>query len=225
MSIMENTTSAQKNGGRKKRRAKSKNSYVIYDTCSKCPYAAYVDVVCNDNVQALIVSGTPSDEVLQEAKMSLISEFAQLSGNSQSSALIASISKIYLYRNQITGLGIAHYGIINGLVEDVKPFLKSVGIVTTAKDSDTVMIDNLLRKIDTKTRKIKTNLKIELGRYENISKTSGGKKITEEDFNAQHVALCAYFKFSIPQTISAAQYAAYVKQYKKAIDHASNNAK
>lgn len=35
----------------------SGSSYTLYDSCNKCPLRAYIEMVCNDNLRALVIGG------------------------------------------------------------------------------------------------------------------------------------------------------------------------
>lgn len=73
---MEKSTATAKSAGPKPGSPDgSGSSYTLYDSCNKCPLRAYIEMVCNDNLRALVIGGNPPEEVLQEVRMALVAEF------------------------------------------------------------------------------------------------------------------------------------------------------
>lgn len=55
---MEKSTATAKSAGPKPGSPDgSGSSYTLYDSCNKCPLRAYIEMVCNDNLRALVIGG------------------------------------------------------------------------------------------------------------------------------------------------------------------------
>ena len=105
---MEKSTATAKSAGPKPGSPDgSGSSYTLYDSCNKCPLRAYIEMVCNDNLRALVIGGNPPEEVLQEVRMALVAEFHELSGNALCRSLNNRIREVQLCRMRILGLSIA----------------------------------------------------------------------------------------------------------------------
>ena len=63
-----------------------KREFEIIDSVYACPLSVYIDVTVDDRMDGLIISGRPTHDELEEAKMKLVSEFTELSGGGEMKA-------------------------------------------------------------------------------------------------------------------------------------------
>lgn len=207
------TTKEKSAGKRTVARGKSESSYTILDTCDKCTLRVYIDIICHDNLRALVVSGNPSDEVLEEAKIKLVTEFRQLSGDSNSK-YSNSIKRMLAYKLQVVGLSSAIRMLAS---KDVRAFeyLRANGIPCNVKSYDNTTISRLITRIESKIRTLNIKIREEHGRLLNMPK---GTTPTEESFNDQLVILSKHAGFRLTRDITLAEYAGYLKNFKHSID-------
>lgn len=191
--------------GKSSRKEKQKCSYILYDSCVKCPLWVYVELVCNDNLKALIVEGIPSDEILQATKFSLMVEFSEISGNTQTSAVNQSIKKMYVYRMQIYCIQICAELIRLDMQDKAANYLKSVGVSGLGKDKE-----KSLKRLEGVLKNKIINSNKEFKRYEELTKNSD-EKPNPSFYSEQLAILSTFFKFNIDMNISLAQYASYLK--------------
>ncbi len=190
------------NVGRKNQKERSDRSFTLYDNCNICPLSVYVDLVCNNNLRSLIISGNPTDDEVEIAKISLILEFSELSGNTQTHSVNNLLKGIYMSRMQIKSIEMCINLISSGRYSVAKDYLKSIGI-------SKVDVKYLQGVIKSKV----INLKKDISRYDSLVKESGSKKPTAQFYNHQLAVLSKYLKFDVPMSITLAKYAEYLKLY------------
>lgn len=168
----------------------------------------YVDLVCNNNIKSLLISGHASDDILIECKQNLITEFAEISGNTQAHHMSSIVKNIYLYKSQAQGLTIAINLLLSGDLELPIVYLNNNGVrVTkpeTVKDMD-VIVKRTQGLIKDKIRRINNLMKD----YEKL--TVGSTKVTPQFYTEQLMTLSKHVGFRLDKNISLAEYAAYVK--------------
>ena len=206
-------------------RASSKSSYVLYDTCDKCPLRVYIDVICNDNLSALIVSGNAPESALLECRSDLVSEFNELSGNGNSSAMVSMIKNIQLYRAQILGFSIAAELLAFGRTDAAFDFLNNNGVSVGGLPETEQEWMKIGRKIESKIRLLRIKIRDESRRQRELADRNNGIRPTIKDFNDQMVALSKHVGFRLTKDISLAEYAGYLKDYKNELNNGSKNTK
>lgn len=208
-----------KNAGRKREETAGLGKpFSLYDNCNICPMRVYVDMVCNDNLEALIIEGEPSKELLIAIKIDLVTELSELSNNVQASSVNNSLKKIYNYRLQIKCMQSCGLLIDNDMPEKALEYLKSIGINIPLKDKRA-----MLKRLEGQIKNRMNHLNQEYKKYESLSKDSGDKP-TYAFYNEQLAVLSGYFKFDINMNITLAQYAAYLKIFNKS-NHGKYNRK
>lgn len=190
-------------------------SYSLIESCAICPLNIYVDIICNNNLKALILQGNPNEEILEAAKIGLIIEFSELSGNMQSRSLNNVIRQIYLYKSQITALHLCVSLICSGDTEIPYAYFKSCNINVSIPQTDKEYA-SLLKKVEGIIKGKSIQLKEAFKRYQTMSKESDTHKPTIQSFIDQLVLLSKHvgFNLSINQ-ITLAEYASYLKNYKE----------
>ncbi len=223
---MERSTVTGKAAGIKQGvRASSKSSYVLYDTCDKCPLRVYIDVICSDNLSALIVSGNAPESALLECRSDLVSEFNELSGNGNSSAMVSMVKNIQLYRAQILGFSIAAELLAFGRTDAAFDFLNNNGVRVGGFPETEQEWMKIGRKIESKIRLLKIKIRDESRRQRELVDRNKGVRATIKDFNDQMVALSKHVGFRLTKDISLAEYAGYLKDYKNELNNGSKNTK
>lgn len=201
-------------GKRQENRAGSGRSYIIYDRCEDCPLKVYIDLVCNDNLQALVVKGNPPEEVLVEARERLCAELAELSGDSYHGKVNALIRKIHFYRAGILILAACQRLVAIGEKKKALHFLNEAGVVRVGNMESKSLISRLSGLI----REKKVRLQSEENRYRELTKKSGENKLTPAYFTEQLVVLSKYAGFRLSSSITLAEYAAYLKDMKESVE-------
>lgn len=223
---MERSTVTGKAAGIKQGvRASSKSSYALYDTCDKCPLRVYIDVICNDNLSALIVSGNAPESALLECRSDLVSEFNELSGNGNSSAMVSMVKNIQLYRAQILGFSIAAELLAFGRTDAAFDFLNNNGVMVGGLPETEQEWMKIGRKIESKIRLLKIKIRDESRRQRELADRNKGIRPTIKDFNDQMVALSKNVGFRLTKDISLAEYAGYLKDYKNELSNGNKNTK
>lgn len=199
-------------GRKKAEKAKLSQSYTLYDRCSICPLWVYIDLVCYDKVESLVIEGKATGDVLRALKSKIIIEFSELSGNKHTTTTTNSLRNIYLYQSQILGLKLALTLLLSGDIKDPTAYLKASGIKTDEKS-----FESLIGRIKGYIKGKEIKMAEELKRY--ASMTEGKENtITEQYFAEQLVSLSKHVGFALNRNITLSDYAAYLKDYQTYID-------
>ena len=212
-----------KNAGRKRAvRGFLKGSYTLYDTCDKCPLSAYIDVVCNTNNRALVINGNPSDDVLITARMNLIMEFSELSGNEYTDRYHNVIRQIYTYKSVINGLNMAMNLVALGRFDVSIDYLNKNGVICkvpkTEKESE-ILLKKIQGVIKGKLVKYMEVCK----RYESINQESSSETVTPQYYTENLIMLSKHVGYKLDKSITLAEYAGYIKDYKQHIEILNRN--
>lgn len=223
MKLMEKLHMIGKNAGRKTAvKGFSKESYTLYDTCDKCLLSVYIDVVCNDNNMALVISGNPNDEVLTTTRMNLIMEFSELSGNEYTNRYHNVIRQIYSYKSVINGLNMAMNLVSLGRFNISVDYLNKNGVPCKAPKTGKEL-EFLIKKIQgvIKGKLVKY---MELSKkYENINKEFPSETPTPQYYTENLIMLSKYVGYKLDKSITLAEYAGYIKDYKHHIEILNRN--
>ena len=217
---MEKSTATAKSAGPKPGSPDgSGSSYTLYDSCNKCPLRAYIEMVCNDNLRALVIGGNPLEEVLQEVRMALVAEFHELSEDALSSSLNNRARQVTLCKVQILGLTLATRLLAEGSVKEALGYLNKNGIRVVSAPENEEGWKRLAGKIEAKIRALKVKIREAVKQYSAMLDKEKGGKYTPKDFNDQLVLLSKHAGFRLTVDISLAEYAGYLKDYKNALKY------
>lgn len=215
MNTTKKHTLTRKNAGSKAADpAKSKPSFTLKERCKQLIIGDYIELVCEDNFDVLIVEGKPDREALNEAKMTILTEFGELSGGSESE--VASMyDKITQARAQIDAIGTALDVLARDFdgscFDDACRILQTCGISTRTWRRKTVMSDVKRTAAILKSKEVR--LKIDIERYNKMASKSEGKKLTEVDIRVEMSVISSHLKYGIADDCNLATYAAHKKNY------------
>ena len=224
MSYMKKGTKHSMTGNRvgKKRGnpAKSEELYSIYSSCYDCPLKVYIEIVCNNNLDALIISGNPPKTVLEDANNKIISGYAELSGSSISTRYNVLLKDIYSYRSQIVGLTLC-LQILPITPDAAVGNLSKLGMRCSIPENNEDM-DRLIRKIDSRIKDRSIRLKKAQKEFDSIQKSNKSKAITPNDFYDQLAIISRWAGFRISVDITLAEYAVYIKQMSEYVEQSKS---
>lgn len=193
-------------------------SYSLYDSCQICPLKVYADVVCNDNLKALIISGNPSNDILEETKVQLIAEFNDACGDPKYTSLLNKQRDILIYKTQIIGLAICAHLIAHGNYEQALEYLNQNGMSIPKNPSSLTDWMKIERKINARIKMLRIKIKEKAKQFNSIAKqNSNGQKCTIQDFNDQLIQISKNVGFRVTWDISLLEFAGYLKDYNNTI--------
>lgn len=200
-------------GKKTDKKEKLSTSYSLYDTCDKCPLTVYIDLICNNNLNALLIQGNAPEEVLISTRIDLVVEFSELSGNQQTQSLNSVIKQIYYYRNKIRGLSICLELIYNDSYASSIPYLNNE--FRTKEPQSEQEFDRLIKTVQARIKGHMVKLITLEKRFTALSEENDNGKITPQYFNEQLVMLSKYLGFTLNKNkLNVAEYAAYLKDFK-----------
>lgn len=209
--MKENTTIQKKAVGKKTAgKEKSTRSYTLYDTCDKCTLWVYIELVCEDNIEALIVEGKPTKEELEDAKRELLFEFSNMMSDFSNSKELTSVKNIYKYKSELTSLVLCANLVSAGDTEKIKDELKLFGIYAKTNEE-------IIKKIESKIKSVKLRLNIE---YKNVESTRKEEyKPQKSDFAKMLVVLSKFSGYKLDKySITLEEYAEHIKLYNEHIE-------
>ena len=216
---MEKHTTTKKRAGKKPDvPEKSRKLFVIYKNCYDCPLKVYIDIVCDNNINSLTISGNPPHEVLEKAKDEIIAEFSDLIGGGNINKKAILLKNIYTYRSQITGLKMCIYLIMSGHTDEAVVSLNKLGVKCSTPENEKELydlIDKVINKIkdrDIRGRKLNKEYIAQITRNEKV------RKIDKSDFIEQIVELSKWAGFRLTTDITLAEYASYIRSMNKYIE-------
>lgn len=169
-------------------------------------------MTCDDDLQALVIEGKPSNDVLEAARMKLLSEFAVLSGSTDKGIIVT--KKIYLYRTLIIMYVISANLIASGDYSCIEMLNKNGLSCKEPNNEDEV--NKLFKRIKSAITEKKVRMAEEEKRLARIQ--GKGEKPTREGYMATLVAISKNAGFRIYTGITLAEYAAYLKDYKREVE-------
>lgn len=166
-------------------------------------------MTCDDDLQALVIKGNPPVEVLEAARLKIISEFQILSGSTDRGVTIA--KKVYFYRSLIMLYVISANLIAAGDYSCIEALNKKGLACKEPRNEDEA--NKLLKRIKSAITEKKVRMAEEEKRLARIQ--GKGEKPTREGYMATLVAISKNAGFRIDTGITLAEYAAYSRDYKK----------
>jgi hypothetical protein len=199
---------------------KAKSSNVsLYDACDITPLSVYIDLVCDNRLERLIISGNPSQELLEETKMKLTAEFSELSGGGEMQMFIETTRQFFYQRNLIAGMQIAMQLIAAGNYDESIAYLNKSGITCTAPQNDE-QTNALLKQLSLKLKNLSSKFKQIKKRYESLQKR--GEKPTRKYYNRLLVALstCEVIKMQLDRNkLTLSEFAEYINIFNEYHNH------
>lgn len=214
MNLKEKYITTEKRAGRKtEKEVKSKSSYTILNSCDTCTLAVYIDLICNDNLSALIVEGNPPIEELRATKTLLITEFSEFTGNSHVKSITILLKNIYTHKAQLSGLSVCLQLIEWEYYDKALEYLKSNGMRFSAPTNEQDKA-KLTKAVQNRIKSKSIHLKEELTRYGKLSENKDTDKPTKGVFMNQIALIEKHMGFRIDENeITLSKYASYINNF------------
>lgn len=200
-------------GSRPGNRVKS-SCYCVIDNCSSCNLNQYIKIVCENDLSTLVLKGNPPIEVLEAARLKIITEFSVLTGGS--SIHLNSTRKVYYYHSLIILYSLCAELILSGEQEIPVKVLNKNGLhcdIPNNIEETNKLIDKIKSVISEK----KIRLKAENKKLSSIDDKKMGKP-TRENFISSLVTISKHAGFRLTTDISLMEYASYLNDYKREIE-------
>jgi hypothetical protein len=102
-----------------------------------CPLSVYIDLVCDGRLEALIISGKPSEMQLAAAAEKLTVEFSELSSDNEMESMTAAAKTFYLNRSYLLCFDICYRLVNTGKYEKAVEYLNTHGLPCKVPQNDT----------------------------------------------------------------------------------------
>lgn len=187
----------------------------IKTACRDLTVRDYIEMVCFDNNEVLAIGGNPSKDELNAARMTVLTEFAKLSGSGEGEAghLFAAIVN---RQRKAQSIEIILRVFASGMYDDeardtAYSTLTGWGIRTATWGDRPTEAD--IRRVDAILLSEKNRLAKDIESYNKLAAKNEGKKITESDVRGEMVAISLSGQLPISDECNLATYAAYRKSH------------
>ena len=218
LSTKERCLSHVKNAGLKEDELELPSNTSLHDIYS-CPLSVYIDVVVDGKTKGLIISGSPTPEEIEEAKLKLITDFSDIAGGGEMQVFMDVLKSYHLHRSYITGLDLSLNLILSGRFESAVEYLNKNGIGCSVPESEDEL-KSLIAKIQLKLKNRLAKFKEISSRYKALSK--GSEKPTRKYYNKLLIILstCEVIKMQLnPKIMTVAEFAEYLNMFNEYQNH------
>ncbi len=170
----------------------------------------YIRLVCDGDLSVLVASGTPLEKDKEAAKMDVLSEFAELSGNESTSAAMSLMAKIYELRAQRLSYIAAMYA-LDGEFDGAREFFRLRGFDVSGWTQENPR--KALKRINAEIKGIDLRLSLKIKEYNALVATKDGKAPTERDIRVEMAVLSQHQNHAITNDCDLATYAGYKHTY------------
>lgn len=167
---------------------------------------AYRDAVCNDNLQALVRSGSPTDAELAAARDALSAEFAELTGNM--SIKVANMKTGHIMKLQLRIMALSAAAIIPDHPNSVELFRQEGWGKLSA--------DKQQKRAEARIKELTVRLNKETAQAAKREEKAP-QRLTEAEFNMQMVIISKWAGFHLSDRMMLAELAGYFKAYSEQI--------
>lgn len=203
-----------KNGKNRENReeTRTRSPYTLIDNCEKCTLAIYMDLVCENKVESLIISGKPSADALEAARMAIITEYAELSGSGGLSREMSRYKAYMEYRAQVYFLNLCLMAVQGGEYDVAVENLNKFGFRCKVPVNDAQQ-EALAKRIEAEIKHKMIRLKNARKDYEKLTAEKETVIITRKMFLDELAVVSKVIGFRISTGVSLAEYASYKTIY------------
>ena len=188
-------------------------SFDIIDSAYNCPLSTYIDMIVDDKLEGLVISGSPSREQLEEAKMKIISEFTEISGGNEAIVNAEFVKTYYEQSNTLLLLDASMLLINQKRYDEAIKFLNRHGVKCAIPQNDAEH-DALVKAIEMKYKNKAAKFKEATTKYKSLYKK--GEKPTRKYYNRILIMLstCEVIKIQLnPKQMTVAEFAEYLNVF------------
>ncbi len=188
--------------------------------CRDITVGEYIRLICENDLSVLVLSGSPDESQKETARMEVLSEFSELSGNENTDILMTSLGQIYQYRAQYCSY-VAAMVAMEYLFEDGKEFFRTRGVNVSTWNKDEPEI--AFKRIKSELKAIEMKMAAKVKEYNSKAAKVADKSVTAKDIRAEMAVLSKHQGHSIADDCNLEMYAGYRMSYNhyiKAMEHA-----
>lgn len=204
--------------GQKSKKASQSNISAVKDSISQITVTDYQKIVFDNDLSSLVISGSPNQQELTDAKNSLLYEFSIACGSNVSTPIMNSYRRIHLYKNKIASLNVAQ-SMLSVWDEELTAFLHEMKVKYFPGE-----VEKTAKMITRKIKMIQVSLKEESTRYQKLISDNGPvSELTPEEFERQLSTIGKYMGYRIDKNKTfLSEYAAYIYSYRKELENGRN---
>jgi hypothetical protein len=158
------------------------SSTLLHRSCRTLSLASFVEAHCNNNLKALIISGTPEENELLDAWTQIVFEYSSLIKSVESDEMFELAKEIGLLQWKVTYVDNAVFLLRHRYDVDVVHELINMGYDGVYDPADDRGYQQQLDRVISLTKTDVFDLEQLIAQYERLKNTSTGKKQTEFEF-------------------------------------------
>ena len=184
-----------------------------YKDCFDLPLSKFIDAIVDQNYNALVISGTATDQELTDLWESIYAQYCELSNNSQYSDYQSKLKDYGLMKQRLIVLAGAVQVLSVAYNKEVADALITVGFRHTL---DPLKPDNYLKELERLSKQcgaFSGRVKMAENQLNDLTKHIEKKKTTRKDFIDSVAVVSRFVGFRIdPSIITVAEFASYQNQ-------------
>ena len=207
----------------------------IYRQISELPLSRFIDCIVDNNLYALVITGTPDLTELQKAWANILTQYSEALGVAEFKLYISLYREISLleidYKTIHTNVdvlrSIQRWTLKNGTTPEIEACRIKLGkevnsLLRTAckfNEKDDATYQEELNKCIRRTGGLKIRLDLKLLAFDEIKKKNkSGVELTRPYFDSVLISISDHAKYEITETITVSKYCERIKRYNQYCD-------
>lgn len=180
-----------------------------HSTTSSLSLGKFIDIFCDGNLKALIISGEPSPFDLADAWEAILNQYVDIIGSTESKHLIMLQRQVLLLKAKISLVDTAVKVLSERWSQVTADELMKLGY----KVNEKTLERDLIMVID-RSKKFIVELDMKAKDFEKMNKTVSTKQKDRSDFEREIARISHYMRFRIDKNqVTVSEYASYYSEY------------
>lgn len=194
-------------------------SYAFYQHIVDLPLNRFIETATTGNLSALVISGEPPIEELQQAWGVIMSEYSMAIGDHETQLRFNLFTEIHKLEMKIKQLALIVSILQNYYVPRFVTELNRLLITTIVFDvHNKEDYDRKLKTALNKSKAFKIQLDLKVKHYESMQTNEEGGSVTKEYFQSVLITISNHAKYLIPDTITVYQFCERIKRFNKEME-------
>lgn len=184
-----------------------------YTDCYNLPFARFIDVIVDRNLQALVISGTATNEQLEPIWEKIYEQYNELTNNSQYNDYNARLKDYGLMKTRLVVLAGAVEVLSIAYRDDVAEALRNVGFRHTLDPMKPDAYIEELNRLSKQCGSLSQRVKMAEKELNDIAEQMEKSKVTRQDFTRGIAAVSHFMGFRVDaEQVTVAEFIEYQNQ-------------
>lgn len=187
---------------------------VLHQSCYTLPLSCFIKCLCEEDLTALIISGTFSEQQLQAKWFDIYSEFIELSDTPDSKILLRIIREIILSKTRILKVQMIVRYLVVQWDEELISELRLMNFRYKYDPNNPLQYSKDLKLVLSRIKNWEIDLKLKEAEYDAYQKKSTGEKPERIYFLQSIVRMSQFYKYRInPEEVTTVEFCLMKKEY------------